>query len=105
MSAIVDEAERAHLLAFKQAHQLDLMKKHGAHAIGIARKTVNGEPSGRLALVFYVARKERDATKLAAPIPPSFSYLPPGAQEPTALLSDVVEAPAARMEEQAGAER
>ena len=87
--------EYAWLRAFKRQHGAELMRRHGAHAIGIGRKKVAGEKTDRLALVFYVARKgEREGD----PVPPTFSFTPEGHEEPVTLDSDVVEAPPAEFE-------
>lgn len=96
-----DRPEYAHLRAFKQAHQWDLMRRYGAHSLGIGWKTEKGKKSGRLALIFYVGRKGPFAAA-GQPIPKTITYQPESADQPVELLTDVVEAPPARLEVEEG---
>jgi hypothetical protein len=74
------------------------MRRHGAHAIGIGRKRVQGSKTGRLALIFYVERKRPPGQLGAEPIPGTISFTPEGSSEPLEVPTDVVEAPQARSE-------
>jgi hypothetical protein len=86
-----ERPEYAWLRAYKAAHGRELLRKHGAHAIGIGWKRVAGSKTDRLALIFYVEHK-RPADKLAVePVPPEISYTPSGSERPVQLATDVVE--------------
>ena len=95
MTRAEDRPEYAHLREFKKTHQWDLIRRYGAHSIGIGWKRSGGESTGELALVFYVARKGDD---VAAPIPLTFSYTPEGGVKAVELVTDVVESPMAQFE-------
>lgn len=95
--------EVVYLREFKKSRQWDLMRKHGAHGLGIGWKSTAGEETDRPALIFYVATKQ-PGKESGEPIPASYSYLPEDAEEPVELLTDVVEAPAAQFEDEASEE-
>ena len=76
----------------------DLMRRHGAHAIGIGRKRVQGSKTGRLALIFYVERKRPPGQLGTEAVPETISFTPEGSSEQLEVPTDVVEAPQARSE-------
>lgn len=85
------------LREFKKAHGWDLMRRYGAHGLGIGWKRENGRKTNQLALIFYVDRNSEDQAA-GAPIPPAFSFTPSGVDAPVSLPTDVVETPAATLE-------
>lgn len=78
----------------KRSRGRELMARHGAHAVGVGRKTVGGKRTHELALVFYVEKKG-DAER---PVPGTLEYRPEGDGEPAEVLTDVVESPRAQLE-------
>lgn len=94
--------EYAWLREFKRAHGRELLRRYGAHAIGIGRKRVSGHRTGRLALIFYVERKGPAGGPDTEPIPPTFAFTPSGSARPVQLLTDVVESAPAASESLAG---
>jgi hypothetical protein len=86
------EARTLELLReLKRARGEELRRRHGAHALGIGRRS-NGE-RGTLALVFYVAPGgERE------PVPDYLELVPEGSTEPVRLPTHVVVAEQATSE-------
>lgn len=78
---------------------LGLMRRHGAHSVGIAPKIVDGEPTDKLALVFYVAAKRggEDVTEHER-IPDTFSFIQEKSRRRRRVTTDVVETPPATFE-------
>lgn len=79
-----DEAQTLELLhELKRARGEELRRRHGAHALGIGRKS--RIESGPLALVFYVEPGgERE------PVPEYVEFVPRGLAEPVRLPTEVV---------------
>lgn len=71
-----------------------LLRRHGAHSMGIAAKTVDGKPTDKLALVFYVAAK-RDGESMTERehIPDTFSFVQEKSRRTRRITTDVVESP------------
>jgi len=78
----------------KQERGRELMERYGAHAIGVGRKTVGGERTDELALIFYVERKG----ETEHPVPPILEHRPQEGGEAVAVPTDVVESPRAQPE-------
>lgn len=78
---------------------LGLMRRHGAHSVGIAPKVVDGESTDKLALVFYVAAKRSsdDITEFER-IPDTFSFVQEKSRRTRRVTTDVVESPPASFE-------
>jgi hypothetical protein len=83
--------EYAWLKEFKRASGRELLRRYGAHAIGIGHKRVGGHRTGQLALIFYVERKGPPGGTVAEPIPPSLTFTPSNSDHPVQLLTDIVE--------------
>lgn len=81
-----------HLSSFQEANKWELMRRYGAHGIGVAWKKTAGEKTSRPSLTFYVQSKVDNPKN---PIPKTFSYLPEGQSDAVELPTDVVEAPEA----------
>jgi hypothetical protein len=90
--------EYAWLREFKKAHGWDLMRRYGAHGLGIGWKRENGRKTNQLALVFYVDRNSTEDRAAGPTIPPAFTFTPADADAPVSLPTDVVETPAATLE-------
>lgn len=77
----------------------ELMRRHGAHAVGIAEKRVGGKGSGRLALVFYVASKRPEAELDGREaVPSAIEFRTEKDQRLRKVATDVVESPPAHFE-------
>ena len=90
-----DDPLYRHLKTFKEAHQWDLMRRYGAHSMGIAWKRRAGNKTGDLSLTFYVARKLENPDDA---VPEFFSFVPEGRSRAVKLVTDVVETPPAAAE-------
>ncbi len=85
---------------FKARHDmLALLRRHGAHSVGIAPKITDGKGTGKLALVFYVSakRSEGDTTEREL-IPDTFSFIEEKSRRSRRVTTDVVETPPASFE-------
>lgn len=96
--AMNSRPEYTWLRQFKEAHGRDLIQRYGAHGIGIGWKREDGRKTDQLALVFYVDPTSPARQASAPPIPPAFTFTPPGADAPVELPTQVVERPAATFE-------
>lgn len=77
-----------------RADVVGLLRRHGAHSMGIAPKTVDGQPTDKLALVFYVAAKrDGDAMTERERIPDTFSFVQEKGRRTRRVTTDVVESP------------
>lgn len=85
-----DSDEERRLRELVRARGAQLRARYGAHGIGVGRKHAGGAATGRLAVVFYVARKGAGPE----PVPEVIEFVPEGEERPVALLTDVVETPA-----------
>jgi len=95
---IADRQEYAWIREFKERHGRELLRRYGAHAMGIGWKRTADEKTDQVALIFYVERKQPEAEMTAEPIPPAISFLPSGRDEPVLLATDVIETPPAKFE-------
>ncbi|MGH6897533.1 MAG: hypothetical protein ACREJ5_13465 [Geminicoccaceae bacterium] len=95
---IENRPEYAWLREFKEMHGWDLMRRYGAHSLGIGWRRESGRKTDELALVFYVERKDSSEPTAAPPIPPTFTFTPSGSDEPVELPTDVVQTPVATFE-------
>jgi len=86
------------LRGYKKIHSQELLRRHGAHSIGIGWKKIANENTGRLALIFYVQNKNSDIGKTGKPIPSKISFTPTEIDSPIVIETDVVEAPPAEFE-------
>ncbi|MCG8466776.1 MAG: hypothetical protein MJB57_01005 [Gemmatimonadetes bacterium] len=97
-----ERAEYAALKSYKRAHQWDLLRRYGAHGIGIGWKKTGGEVTDTPALIFYVAKKTTpEETDVA--IPKTFQYVPKEDEEGDEgvnLVTDVVESAPPSFEEE-----
>lgn len=85
---------------FKARHDmLAMLRRHGAHSVGIAPKITNGEATDKLALTFYVPAKrtEGDITERER-IPDTFSFVQEKSRRTRRVTTDVVETPPATFE-------
>lgn len=89
------KANEREIKELKRRRGPELMRHYGAHAMGVGHKTVGGERTGDLALVFYVERKG----SAEQPIPPTLELGGDGAGDPVEVPTDVVESPRAQLEE------
>ncbi len=85
---------------FKARHDmLALLRRHGAHSVGIAPKITDGKPTDKLALTFYVPAKRADgAITERERIPDTFSFVQEKSRRTRRITTDVVETPAATFE-------
>lgn len=90
-----EHPDYSRLREFKKAHGWELMRKHGAHSLGIGWKEVDGEKTDQPALIFYVPKREADPD---APVPQKFSFVPEDEEREVDVVTDVVESPAAQLE-------
>ena len=86
-----ERPQYAWLREYKKIHGKELLKRHGAHSMGIGWKKVNGIKSDEPSLIFYVERKIPMDELAVAPIPPKIIYRPTNSQDDVCLLTDVVE--------------
>ena len=93
-----DRPEYAWLREFKEAHGTGLLRRYGAHAIGIGWKLVAGVKTDQLVLRFYVERKIPTREITGERIPPSIPFVPSGSDRLVSLGTDVVESPPAELE-------
>lgn len=68
----------------------ELMRRHGAHSLGIGRLVPGDDRDERLALLFYLD-PHGSVGGSVEPVPPELEYLPDGRTEPVALPARVVE--------------
>ena len=77
----------------------ELLRRFNAHAVGIAQKRSGGEPTGDLALVFYVTAKQpEDTLSERETVPSVIQYRSQKDKRPRRILTDVVESPRATFE-------
>lgn len=77
----------------------DLLRRHGAHSVGIAPKVVAGRPTGKLALTFYVAAKADEETlNPAVAVPRTLEFRTTVDKRVRRITTDVVQAPQASFE-------
>lgn len=88
-------AEEREIRELKQERGRELMERYGAHAVGVGRKTVEGERTDDLALIFYVERKG----ETACPVPATLEHRPAEGGEALEVPTDVVESPRAQLED------
>lgn len=91
-----DTPEYRRIEELKDAQGAELMRRHGAHAIGIGWKRSGEQKTDRLALIFYVEHKL--GAPEVEPIPPAITFTPAGSDEPVEVPTDVVESPPAVFE-------
>lgn len=80
------------LLASRAA---ELMRRYGAHSLGIGRLDPGADQDDRVALLFYTDPARSAA---AEPLPPLLEYVPGDRTEPVELLTRVVESAPADFE-------
>ena len=93
-----DRPEYAWLREYKKAHGRELLRRYGAHSMGIGWKRVAGQKTDQLALIFYVARKYPLDALAAEPVPATITFTPASSDGPVQLVTDVIEVPPARFE-------
>lgn len=77
----------------------ELLRRHGAHAMGIAPKVSEGEQTTKLALTFYVAAKRsEDELSGVELVPNTYEFTPQKDTRRRRITTDVVEAPPATFE-------
>lgn len=84
--------EYRRLVEFEKARQKEWKDRYGAHQIRIGSKTVGGESTDQLAVVFCVEKKGKPAEG-AVPVPKSLSFPSADADDDVLIPTDVVEAP------------
>jgi hypothetical protein len=96
-----DEERYALLREYKATTDVrGFLARHGAHSVGIGRKIVDGEVTGRLALRVYVAKKIPSAEVTPHErVPKTITFLPSHAERRKRLYTDVIETPPARFEQ------
>jgi hypothetical protein len=87
--------EYARLLELKRTRGRELMRRHGANALGIGWKRTHGERTDQLALLFYVDDKR---SPKAERVPQFVRFIPEGAEEAVEVPTDVIESPSAEFE-------
>lgn len=92
---VEDHPQYSCLREFKKKNQWELMRKYGAHGLGIGWKKTGKSDEERLALLIYV---EPGQGKSSPTIPSKVVFVPEGAQQPTEIETEVVESPAAAFE-------
>lgn len=76
-----------------------MLRRHGAHAMGIAPKVSDGETTTKLALVFYVAAKRREGELTEnETVPTTYEFQPQKDTRRRRITTDVVESPPATFE-------
>jgi hypothetical protein len=88
-----DPALYAALRDFKARNGFTLIRRHGAHAVGIGRKVVQGRRTDQLALRFYVDRKLTERTAGGLAIPRELTVISPRTGRVTRLVTDIIETP------------
>jgi hypothetical protein len=88
------KASEKEIRELKRERGPELMRRYGAHAVGVGHKTVGGERTADLALVFYVERKG----DTEHPVPSTLELGGNGGGEPVEVATDVVESPRAQLE-------
>lgn len=91
------------LREFKAREAVALMRRFGAHSLGIGRLAPGDDHDRRLALLIYLDADDPDpdhssAHGSAEPVPPALEYLPEGLAEPVTLPTRVIAAPRAVFE-------
>jgi len=94
---VTDEEELRWLREFMARDATELMRRHGAHSLGIGRLVPDDAHDGRLALLFYVDAAESGSGSVQ-PVPAELEYLPEGRTEPVAVPTRVVESAPAEFE-------
>jgi len=92
---MVRKANEAEMRELKRVRGPELMRRYGAHAVGVGRKVVGGERTKELAIVFYVENKGDTEN----PVPPVLELAGDGGGEPAKVATDVVESPRAQLEQ------
>ena len=88
-----DAEEYGWLRELRDTRGEELRRRYGAHTVGVGWKHAGGQEIDRLALVFYVERKQPSAELAGEPIPPSITFTPANQPEPVTVATDVVETP------------
>lgn len=91
-----DTPEYRTIKELKDARGAELVRRYGAHAIGIGWKRTGGRATDRLALIFYVERKPGPLDGEA--VPPVITFTPAGSDRGVEVPTDVVESPPAVFE-------
>lgn len=83
------------LREFMARDAAELMRRHGAHSLGIGRLIPDDERDDRLALLFYL---DRAGPGPAEPVPAELEYVPEDRTEPVVLPTRVVDSAPAEFE-------
>lgn len=75
----------------------ELMRRHGAHSLGIGRLVPGDREDQRLALLFYLDAAGPGPAS-AEPVPAEVEFLPEGRTEPVTVPTRVVDSASAEFE-------
>ena len=84
------EQELGLLREFMAREAAGLMRRYGAHSLGIGRLAPDDDQDDRLALLFYLDGEGSEPSP-AAPVPPELEYLPEGRPEPVKVPTRVIQ--------------
>jgi len=98
---VSSDQELLWLREFKAREAVALMRRFGAHSLGIGRLAPGDAQDRRLALLIYLDADDPDRDPhhgSAEPVPAALEYLPEGLTQPVMLPTRVIDAPRAVFE-------
>ena len=102
---VSSDQELLWLREFKAREAVALMRRFGAHSLGIGRLAPGDDQDRRLALLIYLDADDPDRDPdrdphhgSAEPVPAALEYLPEGLTQPVMLPTRVIDAPRAVFE-------